>query len=93
MEKEFDWDLKKRSCNLNKHYIDFIDAIKIFDDPFRIEKETSRNSELRFITIGEVNDVVLLVAYAIRKNKYRIISARRASKNERKAYEENSKER
>ncbi|MES2141851.1 MAG: BrnT family toxin [Pseudomonadota bacterium] len=43
----FEWDEKKRSLNLEKHGIDFVDAIEIFDDFNRIELETVRNSEVR----------------------------------------------
>lgn len=86
--KNFEWDESKRKYNLDKHGIDFIDIIELFDDPNRIEFENTRNGEKRFQTIGMVNDVVLFLVYTSRGSKKRIISVRRASKNERKAYEE-----
>ena len=82
----FEWDETKRTLNLNKHGIDFVDAIEVFRDPNRIELETVRHGETRYQTIGIVNNIVLLVVYTIRNKVKRIISARRASKNERKAY-------
>ena len=82
----FEWDEKKRSLNLEKHGVDFVDAIEIFDDVNRIELETVRHSETRYLTIGDVNRIILLVVYTVRNKVKRIISARRASKNERKAY-------
>ncbi len=85
--KEFEWDENKRKSNLEKHKIDFIDAIEIFNDVNRIELESTRKGEPRFQTIGMVNHVVLLLVYVIRQGKRRIISVRRASKSERKAYE------
>lgn len=84
--KYFEWDENKRVFNLEKHGIDFIDAILIFDDPNRIELESSRKGELRCQTIGVVYDVILFLVYTVRGKNRRIISVRRASKNERKAY-------
>ena len=84
---EFEWDENKRSINLQKHGIDFIDAVLVFDDPNRIELETIRNNEHRFITIGIVSGVIILVVYTHRKEKKRLISARCASAEERKYYE------
>ena len=86
--ENFEWDENKRIYNLEKHGIDFIDIIEIFDDPNRIEIENLRNGEQRFQTIGMVNDVILFLVYTSRGRKKRIISVRRASKNEREAYEE-----
>lgn len=45
--KHFEWDEKKRQANLEKHGLDFVDAIKIFEAPDRIELESVRNSEKR----------------------------------------------
>lgn len=83
---KFEWDENKRVLNLEKHKIDFIDAIEVFTDLSRIEAESERGDELRYQTIGAVNDVVLLVVYTYRAGTVRLISARRASKNEREAY-------
>ncbi len=41
--KYFEWDETKRKINLEKHEIDFIDAVEIFDDPDRIEFEIMRS--------------------------------------------------
>ncbi len=86
--KYFEWDENKRQYNLEKHNIDFIDAIEIFDDPDRIELENNNKGEKRVQTIGIVHNIVLFLVYTTRGTKKRIISVRRASKNERKAYEE-----
>lgn len=86
--QNFEWDKNKRLYNIEKHGFDFIDVIEIFDDPNRIELETIRNGEKRFQTIGIVNDLVLFLVYTLRDRKKRIISVRRANKNERKAYGE-----
>lgn len=84
----FEWDEVKRKFNLEKHEIDFIDAIEIFHDPDRIEFESTRSGETRVQTIGMIHEVVIFLVYTQRGRKKRIISARRASKNERKAYGE-----
>ena len=83
---KFEWDENKRELNLEKHGIDFVDAIDVFMDLSRIEAESSRDNELRYQTIGAVNDVVILVVYTYRAGTVRLISERRASKNEREAY-------
>lgn len=86
--KYFEWDENKRNYNLEKHGIDFIDIISLFEDPNRIEFKNIRQGERRIQTIGMVEDVVLFLVYTLRGKKKRIISVRRASKNERKAYDE-----
>ena len=86
--QSYEWDENKRRYNLKKYKIDFIDAIAIFDDPYRIELECYSKGELRFQTIGIINEVILFLVYTLRGKAKRIISVRRASKNERKAYHE-----
>ena len=86
--KLFEWDESKREINFGKHEIDFIDAVEIFNDPDRIELESIRSGEKRFQTIGMTHEIILFLVYNRRGKKKRIISARRASKNERKAYYE-----
>jgi uncharacterized DUF497 family protein len=83
---DYEWDEDKRKINLEKHNFDFIDAIEIFRDLERIECMTQRNDEIRYQTIGEINNMIVLVVYTNRMSKKRIISARRASKHEREAY-------
>lgn len=83
----FEWDESKRILNLTKHGIDFVDAIKIFQDTARIELKSERHGEQRLQTIGMIEDItIILVVYIDRNEKKRLISARRASKKERDAY-------
>lgn len=84
----FEWDENKRKLNIQKHAIDFIDILEIFADPNRIELEVDSQGEVRIQTIGMLNEIILFLVYTRRGNKIRMISARRASKNERKAYNE-----
>ncbi len=87
----FEWDENKNSKNLEKHGIDFNDAITIFDDDERIEAVDNRNNygEERVQVIGEAKPGILLVVYTWRKSKSsrRMISARTASKKERALYQ------
>lgn len=85
---DFEWDDSKRELNIEKHEIDFVGAIKVFDDPDRIEVLSIRKGEERLHTIGQVHGVVITLIYTVRESKKRIISARKASKNERGAYHE-----
>lgn len=87
---EVEWNNAKAASNLAKHGIDFRDATNIFLDPNRVERQDPRlYTETRVQVIGLVNDVVLFVVYTERGECYRIISARRASKDERRRYDEN----
>jgi len=83
---KFEWDSQKRLLNIAKHGIDFVDAIQIFQDQDRIEAESTQGGELRFKTIGMLNSLVIFLVYTLRGSSKRIISARRASRNERQIY-------
>lgn len=87
---EFEWDEEKELKNIKSHGIDFSTAALVFGDPNRIEKydEIHSNNEDRFITIGIINgvEIVVMVVYTERENVIRIISARLAEKNEKEAY-------
>ena len=84
---EIEWDNDKAASNFIKHRIDFEDAKNIFLDPNRLEREDKRDyGETRIQLIGMVNQVVLFVVYTKRNGRCRIISARRANKNERRQY-------
>jgi uncharacterized DUF497 family protein len=84
---DYEWDEAKRLSNAAKHGIDFVAAVKIFDDWF-IESEDNRRSygERRYRAVGRLDDQVIQVAYTWRNERRRIISARRAGRNDRRAY-------
>jgi len=86
---QFEWDPEK--ANLKKHKIGFEEAIAIFEDPQFIsflDEEHSAEEE-RYITIGLSNKIrLLMAAHTERKKHVRIISARKATKNEEKFYNE-----
>ena len=81
----FEWDESKRQSNLAKHHIDFQDALRIFDGPV-FEKASRSRGEDRIVAIGLIEDVEIVVVYAIRGKRRRIISARRAHRDERQDY-------
>jgi uncharacterized DUF497 family protein len=88
---KFEWDEIKATANLKKHKISFDEAQTVFADPlFLIFADTDHSlEEDRFIIMGEsVNGKILVVAFTERKEKTRLISARKATPAERKFYEE-----
>ena len=84
------WDDVKNQVNIQKHGIDFRTAIRIFDDENRIELYDVSHSydEDRFIAIGSADGMitVLYIVFTERNNLIRIISARKANDEERRAY-------
>ena len=91
MHLEFEWDPEKAQSNLKKHRVSFEEASTVFDDPLFItflDEEHSIDEE-RYITLGlsRTNDL-LLIAHTDREGTIRIISARKATKNERRFYKE-----
>ena len=86
----FEWDDNKDRINKQKHNIGFKTAIKVFSDINRIERYDGKHSddEDRYITIGMLGDtfVVIQTVYTEREDAIRIISARKATKEERREY-------
>jgi len=90
-ELGFDWDPDKASKNVEKHHVSFEEAATVFDDPMFITFIDDEHSidEERYITIGlSSRGRLLMLAHADRKDHIRIISARRATKNEEQFYAE-----
>jgi uncharacterized DUF497 family protein len=85
MDIVFEWDENKRRFNIDKHAIDFEDALGIFDGPVFVRR-SDRDGEARWLAVGEVAGRVIAVVYTIRGRVYRIISARRGRKNEARDY-------
>ena len=79
---------KKKQTNLDKHGLDFVDAIAVLDSPYRLDVKSVRNLELRTQAFAYVFDVlaVLTVVYVLRQSAMRINSFRAASEIERSAY-------
>jgi uncharacterized DUF497 family protein len=84
--------LRKARSNLAKHGVGFEEASTILADPLSLTIPDPEHSlaEERYITMGRAfNDKLLIVVHTDRGDNIRIISARRASRRERKFYEEN----
>jgi uncharacterized protein len=87
---DFEWDDAKAASNRRHHKITFEQAREVFADPFIIEwiDEGQDEHEPRFSALGMVENRLLFVAYTMRGNAIRIISARRAESFERRRYHE-----
>jgi len=89
-EVDFEWDEDKAATNLQKHGVDFADAVGVFDDPLAFSMPDDDPGEDRFIGLGtDTLGRLLVVIYTFRGEKIRIISARRATPSERRTYERN----
>lgn len=87
----FEWDEEKAEINLKKHGVSFAEASSVFASPLSltIADPLHSDEENRFITLGESNSERLLVVVSTdREETVRIISARVATRRERKNYEE-----
>jgi uncharacterized DUF497 family protein len=89
---QFEWDEQKAVRNFAKHGIDFADgAIVFLDENILVEPNDIVNGEKRFSAIGTVLGLVILFVVYTERNDHgkaiiRLISARKASKNESKRY-------
>jgi hypothetical protein len=87
----FRWDARKAAANLKKHGIDFHEAATVLDDTLSTTFPDTDHStfESRFLTIGLSNrQRLLVVAHSEEGERVRIISARPATRHERRFYEE-----
>jgi len=84
---EFEFDHKKSESNKRKHGIDFYEAQKLWDDTDFIEIPVKTSDEPRFIVIGKISGKYWSGVITYRNEKIRIISVRRARKEEVDIYE------
>ncbi len=86
----YEWDDKKNKTNIEKHGVNFETAVRIFDGKIVTTIDDRHDyNEVREISIGVVDTILfLIVVHTDRNGKTRIISARRANKEERQRYEE-----
>ena len=88
---QFEWDENKAEKNLLKHQVSFDEAKTVFDDPLYIDFYDPDHSvdEDRYLIVGQSNqERILIVSYTERANLIHLISAREATRQERKVYEE-----
>ncbi len=84
----FEWDEAKRLANVEKHGIDFLLAKEIWQDPVLELRSSQEHGEERFIALGRTHDALIAVIYTWRGANRRLISARKARKNEQRYYED-----
>jgi uncharacterized DUF497 family protein len=86
---DYQWDPEKAASNLEKHSIDFADAVGVFEDEWALTiREEHVEGEQRHVTLGtDFLERVLVVVYTYRGVGIRLISARKAARKERRAYE------
>jgi uncharacterized DUF497 family protein len=85
---DFEWDENKNRSNNEKHGIDFTDAKEVFkDENNKIAPDLRKDyGELRWKIIGKIYGSIISVIYTDRNKITRLISARKASCNERNEY-------
>jgi uncharacterized protein len=87
----FEWDAKKATSNLRKHRVSFPEAVSVFYDPLSATGDDPDHSieERRFVTFGiSTSGRLPVVAHVDRNGAIRIISAREATRTEKRIYEE-----
>ena len=86
---DFEWDENKRRLNLKKHRVDFLDAaLVLVSAPVILEDCRQDYGEPRYLAFGDMEGLLIVVAFTLRGDAVRIISARRGNARERKHYEE-----
>jgi uncharacterized DUF497 family protein len=92
IDDKYEWDDQKAADNFAKHGVSFDAARDIFNDPFAIDWLDDREDygEERYGILGMVNDRLLFVAYTLRDERIRIISARGAEPYEVRRYHEDN---
>jgi uncharacterized DUF497 family protein len=85
----YEWDEAKRQANLRKHGFDFDDADMVFENPNKITFLMEGRGEERWLDIAlvETGGIVLALVYTVRGYNIRIISFRKASRKERRIYD------
>jgi uncharacterized DUF497 family protein len=91
-DQVFEWDPRKSEANRRKHGLDFDVAREAFFDPLKkLELEGTDHGEIRWRTLGEIDGAIYVVSHTLQEEDdtevVRIISARRATPRERRAYE------
>jgi uncharacterized DUF497 family protein len=92
IDGDFEWDHAKAVDNFQKHGVQFVEAVQVFQDSGRIEQESppGNDSKSRWKSVGQVGSAAITVIFTLRGEQVRIISARKASRRERRAYGSNS---
>ena len=88
MAGDAEWDPDKAAANLTKHGVDFADAATVLYDDQALTIRDDKSGEERYVTVGMYALArILVVVYTWREDRPRLISARRATPQEREQYE------
>jgi uncharacterized DUF497 family protein len=82
----FEWDSDKAASNATKHGIDFHEIVHVWRDPCALFLAVEHESEARYLLLGALDDRIVTVVFTVRKQAIRLISARYASREERRRY-------
>jgi len=81
------WDERKRRTNLRQHGLDFVDAEQVFkSETLTIIDDRFDYDEIRYISFGMLQDIVVAVVYTETDETIRVISLRKATRNEEREY-------
>ena len=85
---EVEWDPGKNASDLRKHGISLEESFAVFDDPEKVGWLCSEpeDDEERFMVVGRLGWKIVSVVYTVRGNTLRLISARKANRDERREY-------
>ena len=84
---EFEFDARKSAANRRKHGIDFVKAQALWDDPPRVEIPARTTDEPRTLIVGKIGSTHWAAVITQRRGRLRLISVRRARKEEVVLYE------
>jgi uncharacterized DUF497 family protein len=85
----FEWDEDKRIKNILKHGLDFLEAPFLFDNPRKLTFEFFVRNEERFLDMAVNKETLCCLVYTKRGENIRLISFRKASRKEKRRYENN----
>ena len=84
---EFTWDRAKQQLNLRKHRLDFADAAMVFEGPtFTFVDDRFDYNEDRYVSLGLLRNMVVVIAHSEQMDIIRVISMRKATKHEERIY-------
>ena len=85
---KFEYDTNKSLINKKKHGLDFEEAQLLWSDSEAVNIQAKSDTEIRYAFISKLNNQHWIAFYTLRNNIIRLISVRRARKNEQRIYDE-----
>jgi uncharacterized DUF497 family protein len=87
MQPEYEWDEDKRISNLKKHALDFQDIIHfVWDNALISEDQSESYGEMRYRALGLINQQLVMLVFTLRGECVRVISLRKATRQEKQHY-------